>query len=267
MNIVFLHHNNSLNLIRLKDFRSRRANIIHINCGLTHAYRDGYRESDFFPGYASYNSILFESSCILTVWEHAQDLFDDSPVMILHTDIIPKFRVVETFDYLEHFDKFACGLTVPSYHADKYGQLVIEDTDEYRASLDPWHLMKFDGIVDVWDLIKVIDPEAWEFAMDTDPVMIYSHQFAASRDVFDKLGYKLCQLVTQLKLGQCGLWTPHVFERIIAIRLAMEVDPILTASFSHQSSSGPKGEGALTLYGPRPHKFLRLRSRVMDFTA
>ena len=264
INVVFLHHPNSIKTFRLKDFRSRRVDVTHINCGLTHSYKPGHRESDFFPGYASYNSILFESSCILTIWEHMNDLFDDSPIMILHTDITPLFRVADTLDYLEQFDSFACGLTVPSYHANDYDQLVIEDADKYRCSVDPWQVMKFDGVVDIWDLIRVIDPEAWEFGMDTDPIMIYSHQFAASKDVFNKLGYKLCQLVTQLKLGQCGLWTPHVFERIIALRLAMETEPRLLAAFSHQSSSGPKGDGALTLYGPRPHKYLRLKSRVLD---
>ena len=264
INIVFFHHPNSENLIKLKDFRSRRANIIHINCGLTNSYKNGLRESDFFPGYASYNSILFESSCILTIWEHMHDLFDDSPVMILHTDVISRFRISHVLDYLEQFKKFAIGLTIPSYKSDDYKELEITDVDQYRCSVDPWRLMKFDVIVDIWGLIRVIDKEAWEFAMDTNPVMIYSHQFAASKDVFDNLGYKLCQMVAQLRLGQCGLWTPHVFERIISIRLAMEVDPKILAAFSHKSSSGPKGDGTLTLYGPRPHKYLRLRSRIMD---
>lgn len=235
-----------------------------MNCGLTHSYKNGIRETDCFPNYASYNSILFETSCILTAWEHMDDMFDDSPIMVLHTDIMSKFKFSDTLDYLEQFDTFACGLTVPSYHADKHDSLIIQDTVNYKCSVDPWRLMHFDGIIDIWELIKIIDPEAWEFGINTDPVMIYSHQFAASRDVFDRLGYKLCQLVTQLKLGQCGLWTPHVFERIIALRLAMECDPKLLASFSHNSSSGPIGLGALTLYGPRPYKYLKLHSRVFD---
>lgn len=260
-----LHHPNSLNLIRLKDFRSRRVKITHLNCGFTHSFKPGYRESDFFPGYASYNSILFESSCILTLWEHQDALFDDGPVMILHTDITPKFRVAETLDYIENLgDRFAVGLTIPSYHADRFDSLEISDVDQFRYKIDPWHLMNFDGIIDVWELVKIIDPEAWEFAENTNPVMIYSHQFAVSRDVFDKLGYQLCQIATQLRLGQCGLWTPHVFERIIAIRLAMMSNPVLLAAFSHQSSSGPKGEGSLTLYGPRTYKYLRIKSRMME---
>lgn len=265
MNICFLHHPNSAKTFRLKDFRSRRVNITHLNCGYTSGYKNGYREADFFPGYAPFNSILFETSCILTLWEHADHLFDDSPVMILHTDITPMFRVADVLDFLdEQTGDYAVGLTIPSYNADQYDQLLIEDTDKFRASVDPWKSQHFDGIVDIWELVRIIDPDAWEFAMDTDPVMIYSHQFVATKKVFYELGYHLCQTVTQLKLGQCGLWSPHVFERIIAIRLAMLARPILLAAFSHQSSSGPKGDGALTLYGPRAYKYLKLKSRVME---
>lgn len=265
MNVVFLHHPNSAKTFRLKDFRSRRVNITHLNCGFTNGYKNGYRESDFFPGYASFNSILFETSCILTMWEHADQLFQDGPVMILHTDITPMVRVADLLDYLEGLKTdYVAGLTVPSYHADEYEDMLIPDTNKYRASVDPWRSQNFDGIVDIWELVRMIDPDAWEFAQDTDPIMIYSHQFVASRPLFDELGYHLCQTVTQLKLGQCGLWTPHVFERILAIRLAMLARPRLLAAFSHQSSSGPKGEGALTLYGPRAYKYLRLKSRVME---
>lgn len=250
----------------MRDMRSRRVNIIHLNCGLTNSYPDGYSESDFFPNYASYNSILFEGSCILTLWEHMYQLFDDSPIMLLHTDVQAMHRITKVVDLVSELDSFVCGITIPSYAADNYNDLVIADTDKYRCSMDPWRILQFDGVVDIWELIKIIDHEAWEFAMDTDPVMIYSHQFVASRDIFDKLGRKLCELVTQLRLGQCGLWTPHVFERIIAIRLAMEVEPVLLAAFSHQSSSGPKGNGALTLYGPRSYKFLQLNSRMLSPT-
>lgn len=266
INVLFLHHPSSPKTFRLQDFDSERLKVKHINCGFTNEYEQGYREIDFFPNYASYNSALFETSCILTMWEHIDEMYmNDGPVMISHTDIIPKFSVRETIDYVENIEgDFAIGTTVPSYDSEKHTKLVIENIDMYRASMDPWKLSLFDGTVDVWGLIKILDKEAWEFSMDTDPVMIYSHQFCASRRVFDNLCLKLSRIATQMRLGQCGLWTPHVFERIIAIRLAMETNPVLLASFSHLSSSGPAGNGAMKLYGPRMHKFLRTTSRMIE---
>lgn len=92
--------------------------------------------------------------------------------------------------------------------------------------------------------------------------MIYSHQFCVDFDTFENLGHQLYKIIMPMRLEQCGLWTAHVFERIIAIRLAMMNKPILTSMFSHLSSSGPKGIGSLTLYGPRSYKYFRMFSKA-----
>jgi len=261
LNIVFLHHPNSQNLLKLRDFRSRKIQIEHLNCGFTNSYKEGLRESDLFPSYCSYNTILFETSCILSVWEHANEIFQDGPVVILHTDIIPRFPFSKTIDYLSGLDSFACGLTIPEHHHSD--TLVVGNVDDYRASLDPWRTGRFDGLVDIWDLIRTVDKQAWEFAHDHDPVMIYGHQFAVSRDIFDKVAKDIANIVLKLRLGQCGLWTPHVFERLWAIRFAMQTDPMLLSSFAHKLSSG-SGDSDLQLYGHKSYKFMKLRSRIFD---
>ncbi len=258
-NIVFLHHPNS-KLTMDFDLIPDNVNVIHINVGINNSYPDGLRESaDFFPSYACYNSTLFESSAILTVWEHADSLFVPGPVIISHTDVSPRFD----FNYfltVPSSDRFSIGTTIPSYIVDQYDDLII-DPSKFTYRLDPWHISEFDGHLDVWDLIEALDPEAADFALNNDPIMIYSHQFFVDRKTFDELGSQLHEIVMPMRLEQCGLWTAHVFERIIAIRLAMMNTPILTSMFSHLSSSGPKGPGGLTLYGPRAYKHFRMFSR------
>lgn len=261
MNIVFLHHPNSKLLINQDEIDGSH-NIINLNLGMTNGYKSGLRESsDFFPNYASYNSVLFESSSILTLWEHSDDVFKDGPIVISHTDVIPRFLFSE-LESLAVGESFAIGTTVPSYSCDKYKTLVIDD-DGFKFRLDPWHISDFDGVIDIWELIRQIDKEVYEFAFDTNPTMIYSHQFCVSRDVFEKLGEQLCNIAMSLRLSQCGLWTAHVFERIIAVRLAMMVKPILTSMFSHYTSSSPKGPGELTLYGPRAYKYFKMFSKAL----
>lgn len=262
LNIVFLHHPHSLNLIRYKDFRSRRINKIHLNCGFTNSFRDGIRESDLFPSYASHNSILFETSCILSVWEHVDEMLIDGPIAFLHTDIIPQHNIIDVIEFISNIESFACGLVIPEHH-DVGDSLQINNTDFYRYSMDPWHITKFDGIVDIIDLLRIVDSEAWEFANDTNPIMIYGHQFAVSRNIFNKVSLDIANIVSRMRIGQCGLWTPHVFERIWAIRFAMEIEPILLSAFSHKLSSGSR-ESDTQHYGIRPFKYMRTKSRIFD---
>lgn len=262
LNVVFLHHPHSPNLIRYKDFRSRRINKIHLNCGFTNSFKDGVRESDFFPSYASHNSILFETSCILTIWEHLDDIAPEGPISFLHTDINPLHNVINTVDLLLGKKSFVCGLVIPEHH-DKHESLIIDDVDFYRYSSDPWNIARFDGIVDILDLIRIVDKQSWEFANDTNPVMIYGHQFAVSRDIFNKVAMDVANIVMKLRLSQCGLWTPHVFERIWAIRFAMESNPILLSSFSHKLSSGSR-ESDTQYYGFRRFKYYKTKSRIFN---
>lgn len=258
-NIVFLHHQNSkvtmdFNLI------PENFNVIHLNVGINNSYPNGLKEStDFFPNYACYNSVLFETSAVLTIWEHADSLFVPGPIIISHTDVTQRFTFEELLS-LTHNGTYSIGTTIPSYVVDEYDELVIDPT-KYTYRLDPWHIADFDGRLDVWGLINTLDPEAAEFALDVDPFMIYSHQFCVDRKTFDALGFALSKAVIPMRLEQCGLWTAHICERLVAIRLAMLNTPILTSMFSHLSSSGPKGPGDLTLYGPRAYKHFRMFSR------
>lgn len=262
MNIVFLHHPNS-KLTMNFDLIPKHYNVIHLNVGINNAFPGGLRESsDFFPSYACYNSVLFESSAILTVWEHSESLFIPGPVIISHTDVTPMFDFSE-FERILPNGRFSIGTTIPSYIIEKYDELMIDPTN-FSFRLDPWHIAQFDGYLDVWDLIEKLDPVAAEWALDNDPYMIYSHQFCVDRETFENLGSQLYDIVMPIRLEQCGLWTAHVFERIIAIRLAMMNTPILTSMFSHLSSSGPKGPGSLTLYGPRAYKHFRMFSKSLE---
>lgn len=261
-NIVFLHHPNSQLTIDF-DLIPKDFNIININVGVNNSFKSGYRESsDFHPTYACYNSILFESSCILTVWEHSDSLFKDGPIIISHTDVIPRFKFQELLDIIDG-PRYSVGTTIPSYIVDKYDSLVI-DGSEFRYSLDPWQITEFDGYIDIWGLIERIDPEAAYWALQNDPRMIYSHQFMIDRESFEILGEQLRKIVMPMKLEDCGLWSAHVFERIIAIRLAMLNKPVLTSFFSHLSSSGPRGPGGMTLYGPRSYKHFKMFSKSIN---
>lgn len=262
LNIVFLHHPNSQLTIDLESI-PKQYNVININVGINSSFKNGYRESsDFHPTYACYNSILFESSCILTVWEHSESLFVDGPVIISHTDVIPRFSFDELLSIIPG-DNYSIGTTIPSYIVDKYNTLII-DPKEFSYDLDPWQITDFDGYIDIWDLIRKIDPEAADWALQNNPYMIYSHQFMTDRESFEKLGHQLKKIIMPMKLEDCGLWTAHVFERIIAIRLAMLNPPIITSFFSHMSSSGPKGPGSMTLYGPRSYKHFKMFSKSLQ---
>lgn len=266
---VILCHPSSAVLLDHNAIKSPLVRPVHISCGTTKVIGADYSESsDFSPSYATWNSALFETSVIMTVWEHADQLIKDNHVAILHTDIRhnhkPSALWRKLHSYLDAKPDRAVGLTIPTNMAYNYDKFSIAEVDAFTPRNDPMNLFPFDTGVFVWDIIRRLDYDAWQWAMDVNPPMIYSHQFVCSRSVFDYLGFKLYRVIKKLRLFDCGLWTPHVFERIIAVYLAQKELPLLTTAFVHHASSGPSGPGSQILYGPRGFKFYNTGSRALS---
>jgi hypothetical protein len=265
---IILCHPQSKDLLTKSAFDST-VDPIRIACGMTKPKKCKYSESnDFFPTYASLNSCLFESSVILTVWEHAQELIGDNHVAIMHTDIIPHYEASITWGNiikaLEENPNRSLSITAASYYQNIWEDWEIQDDRMFRPNRDPLFVHSYDNNINVWKIIKYYDPEAYDYAFNNNIKMIYSHQFACSRETFDYLGYKLKSVIERLSINDIGLWTPHVLERLIAIYLAQRSEPMLTTAFWHFYSSGSKGPGDLNLYGPRPFKYYRVSSRFKE---
>lgn len=266
---IILCHPQSKDLISKSAFRSSIVEPIRIACGTTKPSNvDYYESNDFFPTYASLNSALFETSVILTVWEHANELIGDDHVAIMHTDLVMHYKSRDTWTKLqkslETSPNSPIGLTVSSSYQGLWEDWLVPETAPFTPKFDPMRLHAFDNGVYVWDFIKKYDNDIYEWAMDTNPRLIYSHQFACTRFVFDKLGNKLCNVVNRLRLSDIGFWTPHMFERLIALYLAKFGNPILTTAFWHYSSSGSFGPGDFSLYGPRALKYYRVCTRLNE---
>lgn len=266
---IVLGHPQSKDLLSKRIFKSALVESIKIACGTTVVSNADYRESaDFFPTYASYNSCLFETSVILTAWEHADELIGDDHVAILHTDITPHFKPTMTWQRLD--DSLSLnrpiGMTVAAAYKSWFdGDWEVPDSELFTTKMDPMLIHAFDHKIHVWDFIKQYDLDAYEYAMDVNPKMIYSHQFACTRKTFDTLGFNLLKVVNRLRLGDVGFWTPHMFERLIAVYLAKYGgEPILTTAFWHYSSSGAFGPGELSLYGPRGFRYYKTCSRIIN---
>lgn len=261
---ITLYHPASKDLIRRSAFRSKYVNNIKMSCGTTVVKGcDLYEANDFFPSYAHLNSVLFETSVILTIWEHADRVIGDDHVAVLHSDITINGASGDIWRRLDNLlttnPSRAVGITVPSiYRTDKED---MTDDIVFRMRNDPMKLHAFDNNIFVWDFIKKYDPDVYQWAMETDPVMIYSHQFACSRMVFDALGASVLGFMSRLRLRDVGFWTPHVFERLIALYLARHEQPILVPAFVHFASSGAFGPGKQNLYGPRGLKYYRITQR------
>lgn len=264
---ICLCHPQSLDLLPRSAFRSKYAKCARISCGTTKVKDVDYSESnDFFPTYASWNSALFETSVILTAWEHADQLIGQNDVAIIHSDITLHFKAAETWKrisrWLKENNKRSVGLTAPSSSIGVWDDWTIPADVPYVPKFDPMALHSFECDIHIWNYIKEYDHDIYTWAMDTQPRLIYSHQFACTRKTFDYLGGKLFSVAQRLKLRDIGLWTPHMFERLIALYLAFYGgEPVLSTCFWHVSSSGAFGPGELSLYGPRPRRFLRLRTR------
>jgi len=269
---IILAHPQSADLLAETAFDTEYVDYHRIACGT--AKVDGvdfYESSDFFPTYASWNSALFETSVILTVWEHADQLIGDNNVAIVHSDVTLHFKPAETWkcisDWLDEKPKRSVGLTVPISWTEFLNDWTIPHDYPIRPVNDPFMKHSFDNKIRVWDFIKMYDLDIYEWAMDNQPRMIYSHQFACTRDTFDKLGNYLYNIASRLRLRDIGFWTPHMFERLIALFLAKYGgDPVLSTALWHHASSAAAGPGELNLYGPRALKFYQTCTRANDLT-
>ncbi len=266
---VTLYHPQSHNLLNKSVFDSDVVKQIKIACGTTKVDGvDFYESNDFFPTYASWNSALFETSVILTVWEHLDELVGDNDVAILHSDVTMHYDCNTTWSTINSLladnTNKAIGLTVNSNLSSLWKDVLIPDTSMYIPRNDPMNLHDFDCNISVWKYLKEYDSDIYEWAMDTQPRLVYSHQFCCSKDTFNKFGYMLYKTASNFRLGDVGLWTPHVFERLVALYLArIGGDPILTTCFWHHSSSSSVGSGDLSLYGSRPRKYYKTVPKIL----
>jgi hypothetical protein len=261
-----LVHPQSADLIKRTAFNTKHSKGFRIACGTTRPDDIDFSEArDFHPSYSSWNSCLFESSVILTCWEHADKLFDNNHVAFIHTDIEPHFEPLIIWENVcEELDRnslSSVALTMPTVYQGRFDEWELPEDIPMVAKNDPMLLHSFDNNIHVWDYIKRYDRDIYDFAMDANPRMIYSHQFACTRETFDYLGNCLYKISHRLKLQNVGLWTPHVFERLIALYLAKRGKPIITTAFWHHASSGTFGPGEFNLYGPRAFKCYKIMSR------
>lgn len=264
---VMLCHPSSKDLVPKSTFKPKNVDCIRIACGTSKVKGTTYSEaSDFFPNYASWNSALFETSVILTVWEHADQLVGNNNVAIIHSDIKPNFNPSEIWfnveRWIDEIKERPVGLVIPASYTNRFDGWVLPEDFPMTSRYDPMLLHVFDNNIHVWNFIKEYDYDIYEYAMDVNPKMIYTHQFACSRGVFDILGNKLYNVASRMRLRDCGLWTPHVFERLIGLYLAKSHDPILSACFSHFASSCSFGPGECSLYGPRALRFYKTHTRA-----
>jgi hypothetical protein len=264
---VMLMHPQSADLLSKRAFNTKLAECIRVSCGTSKIKSADLSEAgDFFPTYASWNSALFETSVILTVWEHADELIGDNHVAIIHSDIELHFKASETWrkihKVLDSDPTSSLALTVPVTFQGVWDDWLVPDDSPLIPKYDPYKIHCFDNGIFVWDLIKEYDPDIHEWAFDTQPQMIYSHQFACSRETFTYLGNKLYNVASRLRFRDVGFWTPHMFERLIALYLARYGPPVLTTAFWHYQSSGVFGPGDHSLYGPRPLRFYHTVTRA-----
>jgi hypothetical protein len=266
-----LCHPQSKDIVKKSAFNSSKVEITRIACGTTKPKNvDLYESGDFSPTYASLNSSLFESSVILTIWEHADSLIGQDNVAILHTDIYPHFKPSFTWNKISETlaadPNGSVGVAVSNAFEYTYNDWLIPEsvaTQAMTPKRDPMMLHDFDANINIWSIIRKYDEDIYEYAMDVNPSLIYSHQFACTRATFDYLGQRLLNIVRALRLSDIGFWTPHVLERMIALYLSQRGKPYLTTAFWHYYSSGSKGPGDLSLYGPRPFKYYNVGSRIM----
>jgi hypothetical protein len=267
LEVFMLCHPQSVDLLPRTAYNTKHARIRRISCGTTKMDKVDFSEAgDFHPTYAPWNSSLFETSVILTLWEHIQELAGDDNVAIIHSDIDLHFKPADTWKqvakWLKEKPDRAVGLTAPSSAIGLWDGWEIPPEVPYRPKFDPMKLHSFDHGIRVWDIIRQYDPDIHEWAMDTQPRLVYSHQFACSRKLFDKLGSRLYEMAQKLRLRDVGFWTPHMFERLIALYLAkFGGEPVLSTCFWHYSSSGAFGPGELSLYGPRPRRYYKITTR------
>jgi len=253
--VFVLCHPQSVALFEPSAYNIDDVEFIKISCGTTKMINVNLSEAnDFYPTYASWNSALFESSVILTVWKHAKELLDGCNVAFLHTDIRTNHNIKTIFKYIsDNIANHNIGLTINSDHKKAFKDMVVKPHPMFNIDSDPMFTCEFDSNIKVWDLIAKYDKIIYEYALRKKPQMIYAHQFACNYDEFIELGGKLMTVASKMTLDDIGLWTPHVFERLIGLYLSHNA--ILTTSFLHYASSSCIGPGDHKLYGPRPRKY------------
>lgn len=261
-----LCHPQSKDLVTNKAFKHKSVRVKRIACGTTRPKKYDLSEAnDFFPNYASLNSCLFESSVILTIWEHADELIGDDHVVIMHSDVVPHFDSAVVWNNIKSAldsSSSPLGIAVASTFSHAWKDWLVPESAPFTPKKDPLSIHDFDVNINVWDIIKRYEPEMYQYAFDVNPKLIYSHQFACTRKVFDDLGFRIKEVIDKLRLLDIGFWTPHVMERLIALFLAQAAEPVLTTAFWHFYSSGSKGPGDLSLYGPRPLKYYNVSTRL-----
>lgn len=239
-----------------KDTLDRKClyNHIDIACGMSKIKNMLSESSDFYPTYASWNSILFESSVILTISEHLESITYNN-IAILHSDTTAKD--IYLLEEIEKEVSRGCsvGITVPPNY----------NGNHHRIHDDPMMIHPFDSGVYVWDYIKKYDSKLHQWAIDNNPDMIWAHQFACQQSTLKALGAYLRKIASKLILADCGLWTPHMFERMIGVWLAMHTEVVLIPAFTHHGSSSVFGQGELNLYGVRPRRYYNVRSTLTAY--
>lgn len=261
-----LCHPQSTDIISKDAFKSKYVRCRRIACGTTKIDNSDLSESgDFFPTYASWNSALFETSVILTIWEHADQLIGDKHVAIMHADVQHHFRASVAWKKVQRLlDKnpdSAIGLTAPARFVGIWDDWLMPDGANCTPHYDPFFRHHFDDGINVWDYIKDYDCDIYDWAMESQPKLIYAHQFACTRKTFDYLGDRLYRIASSLRLRDVGFWTPHMFERLIGLYLARRAEPVLTTAFWHHAASGVGGPGEQILYGPRPLRYYKTADR------
>ena len=261
-----LMHPQSAILAGKNAFKSKKVDLRKISCGTSKVKGADLSEAaDFHPTYAAMNSCLFETSVILTLWEHADELIGNDNIAVLHSDITINGTAGKVWGrldgMLEDNPNEPVALTIPNTFAGLWNDWMVSDNHMLKPKYDPYKIHCFDNGIFVWDLIKKYDSDLYEFAFDEQPDMIYAHQFACSKAVFEDLGSNLYKIVRSLRLRDIGFWTPHMFERMIALYLAKQGSPRLTTAFLHYQSSGVYGPGDHSLYGPRPLKYYHAVSK------
>lgn len=253
----------------LDDKALSHANVSYkrIACGLSKpAKYDLSEAADFFPSYASLNSSIFESSVILTIWEHIESISKGDYVGFLHTDIMPntahKKLWPKIFKSLDK-DKTSLGVSYPiDFDKRILNNWELDDDLVLRPSVDPMMRNWFDLEHSIWQIIRRLDPSIYEFAISKNPDMIYSHMFITSRKNFNILGSKLRRILDKLKAGELGLWTPHLFERLVGLYLA-EISTVKNVcAFKHYAGSSPLKPGSYSLYGTMAYRYFKTSRKV-----
>lgn len=269
IDIFALAHTSTHNCLDMDIFNDQYVNAKTIACGFTKPDKYDLSEvSDFFPSYASLNSSVFESSVILTIWEHVETLCKGTHIGFVHTDIMPFYKKEELWSRIESeltIPECTLGISFPTNCTESQtGVWELKDNFVLRPSKDPMLHNRFDPEKSIWDVIKRVDPNIYEFALSKDPPMLYSHMFITSMKNFGKLGFKLKNVLERLSAIELGLWTPHLFERLVGLYLTEISDVKNVCAFEHLAGSSPLKPSTFALYGTRNYKYFKNSRKIFS---